>query len=258
MFQKKFVDFSSFAKNYKSRVGYPKEFLRALLGYFDLDPKEVSVVEIGAGTGKFTEMLIGMGFSGYAIEPSQGMRDIGIEETTKNSDSFQWLDGTAENTRLPDSSFDWIFMASSFHLVDYEIALKEFSRILKPHGIFTAVWNSRDINKSLLEQKIEAKVKELAPNLKRVSSGRSKDYGKIITSTGDFKMTVYVESFVENWVDRDRYLNIWRSVQDLQDQLGKEKFQELLDLIEKETLGTELVYLPHQIMSWTAQVKERR
>ena len=98
---------------------------------------------MGAGTGKLTQDLIDIKLSGIAIEPNTSMRTEGVKNLSNTP--FTWIEGTAEMTTLPDSSVDLILMGSSFHWTDQLVALKEFHRILRPKGFFTAIWNPRDI-----------------------------------------------------------------------------------------------------------------
>ena len=48
-----------------------------------------------------------------------------------NGKIIKWLSGYAEQTNLSNSSCDWVTMASSFHWADFDLATKEFYRILR-------------------------------------------------------------------------------------------------------------------------------
>ena len=72
-------------------------------------------------------------------------------------------------------------MASSFHWADFSKATKEFTRVLKKGGYFTAMESKvNPVNPLLVE--IEEYAKQLRPGIKRVSSGRS---GITTTLTND-------------------------------------------------------------------------
>ena len=64
-------------------------------------------------------------------------------------------------------------MASSFHWADFDKACDEFHRILRPGGVFAALWNPRLIEANPLLVEIEGEITQLKPDIKRVSSGRS-------------------------------------------------------------------------------------
>ena len=84
-----------------------------------------------------------------------------------------WRKGSAEATGLPDRSADLVTMASSFHWADFDKACDEFHRILRPGGVFVALWNPRLIEVNPLLVEIEAQITRLKPDVRRVSSGRS-------------------------------------------------------------------------------------
>tara|TARA_B100000965_G_scaffold198631_1_gene165797 strand:+ start:242 stop:529 length:288 start_codon:yes stop_codon:yes gene_type:complete len=86
-----------------------------------------------------------------------------------SSSNITWGKGSAEQTKSGDQSADWISMASSFHWADFEKALEEFHRVLRPNGIFTAIWNPRLIELNPLLVDIENHLKTLKSSIKRVS-----------------------------------------------------------------------------------------
>ena len=166
-------DFTGLAKDYsKHRPDYSPSVLKALLGMLKLPATEVNFVDVGAGSGIWTRMVYEMGVStAIAIEPNEEMRQKGIEASQQTA--IRWQVGSAEATGLSDQSADWLSMASSFHWANFETATKEFHRVLRPGGQFTALWNPRLIEVNPLLIEIEAYLDTLRHNIKRVSSGRS-------------------------------------------------------------------------------------
>ena len=57
---------------------------------------------------------------------------------------------------LEDKTYDWVLMGSSFHWVDFNKAINEFERILKPNGKFGNL-NPRNLEASEFHMKIEEK-----------------------------------------------------------------------------------------------------
>ncbi|KAG9406711.1 hypothetical protein AC1031_021918 [Aphanomyces cochlioides] len=98
------------------------------------------VVEIGSGTGKFTELLASRFDNLTTVEPSEGMRSAFAEKFP----SIPCLEGTAEHLPLPDNSQDAIYLAQAFHWCSSIDALQEFSRVLVPRGLLGLVWNLED------------------------------------------------------------------------------------------------------------------
>jgi hypothetical protein len=145
-------------------------------------------------------------------------------------------------------------MGSSFHWVNLEKGLTEFHRVLRPGGMFTAVWNPRDLERSPLQAKIDAQVKEMVPNLKRVSSGASsstKDWYSLLPSTGQFRDCIFIEAKHEEVMSPERYMGVWNSVNDIQVQAGPECWQQILEMIRKEIAGLEQIVVPYSTRSWT-------
>jgi ubiquinone/menaquinone biosynthesis C-methylase UbiE len=251
-------DFTKLAKDYIFRPGYSINVLKMLKSHIG-NGRPILVADVGAGTGKLTANLIELGLEGYVVEPNDAMREEGIKQLGHIS-QFQWFSGTAEETGLPDSSVDWVLMGSSFHWTDYKQALKEFHRILKPKGFFTAIWNPRDIERSEREQRIERKIKEIVPDLSRVSSGAKSytlDLETKLLSTEYFEDLIFVEAPHEEIKPVESYLGAWRSVNDIQAQAGPERFERILNMIEHEIKGNVLVSVPYRSRSWTIRSTKR-
>lgn len=251
-------DFTELAKSYIYRTGYSLRLITSLACYMGAFREGFKIADVGAGTGKLTKQLIDFGLSGYAVEPNDAMREEGIA-LCKKGKKFLWLKGSGEKTGLADSSVDWVIMASSFHWTDSKRSLKEFHRILKPGGFFTAMWNPRDLDKNPLHQRIEEKIYEIAPHVKRVSSGSDKYTQGIedtLISDGYFHNLIFMEAPHEVEMTKERYMGAWRSVNDIQAQAGEEKFQKILAAIEREISGLDQIVVPYRTRAWTAQAME--
>jgi SAM-dependent methyltransferase len=98
-----------------------------------------SVVDLGAGTGKFTRSLVERGLMVTAVDPSAGM----MAELRASSPDIRALEGTAESIPLPDSSVELATSAQAWHWVDEARAFPEVARVLKPGGTLSLVWNFR-------------------------------------------------------------------------------------------------------------------
>ncbi|WP_213813792.1 class I SAM-dependent methyltransferase [Glaciihabitans sp. dw_435] len=98
------------------------------------------VLDLGAGTGKLTALLVERGFDVVAIDPSAEMLaklDAAITDATSAV-------GTAEDIPLPDDSVDAVVVAQAWHWVDPERAVPEVARVLRPGGTLGLIWNVRD------------------------------------------------------------------------------------------------------------------
>src|ERR1700687_1402206 len=166
-------DFTGLAGDYaRFRPGYAPQVATAILSYVGHDAASVDAADVGAGTGIWTRTLAARGLrSVVAVEPNDDMRRQGIE--TSRGTEIVWHKGSAEATGLPDGSVDLVSMASSLHWADFDKACDEFHRILRPGGVFVALWNPRFIEANPLLVEIEAQITRLKPDIRRVSSGRS-------------------------------------------------------------------------------------
>lgn len=248
-------DFTELAKFYGNRPGYSFIVLECLKSYIFNTLGEGVVADIGAGTGKLTENLTDLGLHGFAVEPNTAMREEG-QRVFADKKEFIWSAGSAEETNLKESSVSWALMGSSFHWTDSELAMKEFYRILIPGGFFTAIWNPRDIESSELHKRIEEAVYSEVPGMKRVSSGKgisTEEMKEKMLCGGYFKNILFMEApHMEN-MTKERYMNTWKSVNDIQVQAGEEGFQRILDKIEKIIQDMDQIDVPYRSRAWTVQ-----
>lgn len=117
------------------RPGFPPESAEAIV------PVPVrTALDLGAGTGKFTERLIARADHVIAVDPSERMLGVlraklpGVEAHV----------GTAEKTPVPDASVDVVTVAQAFHWFDEETACAEIRRVLVPGGTLGLLWNGPD------------------------------------------------------------------------------------------------------------------
>lgn len=252
-------DFSGLATDYSQhRPDYCPSVLKALLGLFNKPVAEIDFADIGAGTGIWTRMVVDAGIkSATAVEPNNDMRNNGASDSLQTS--ITWLSGSAETTGLADNSIDWLSMASSFHWADFKASTKEFHRVLRPNGRFTALWNPRLIEVNPLLVEIEAYLDTLRPNIQRVSSGRS-GITKILTDelwgSPYFEDVVYLEGQHIIEMTPERYLGAWRSVNDLRVQLGPKNFNNFLIFVENKIASLSTIKATYLTRAWSARRKD--
>lgn len=131
--------FESDADRYaRGRPDYPAEVAGWLNNTLNLRPGK-TVVDLGAGTGKFTRRLIETGADVIAVEPAGAMRAKLAEISGLNI-----LEGNADAIPLTDVSVDAIICAQAFHWFATKTALAEMARVLKPGGVLGLIWNTQD------------------------------------------------------------------------------------------------------------------
>ncbi|MEZ5230626.1 MAG: class I SAM-dependent methyltransferase [Acidimicrobiales bacterium] len=131
---------TGFGSNAEIYAGVRPSYHLALVERFVEAYGRGQVVELGAGTGIFTHQLLDAGVVPVAIEPVAAMRD----QLAETCAPVVPLDGTAEETGLPDDGADTVVVAQAFHWFDHGPALDEIRRVLRRGGHLVCVWNVRD------------------------------------------------------------------------------------------------------------------
>jgi ubiquinone/menaquinone biosynthesis C-methylase UbiE len=249
-------DFTGLAGDYaKFRPGYAPQVANAILSYAGRDAASLDAADVGAGTGIWTRMLAARGLhSVVAVEPNDDMREQGI--AASRGTDIVWRKGSAEATGLPDGSTDLVSMASSLHWADFDKACAEFHRILRPGGAFVALWNPRFIEANPVLVEIEAQIARLKPDVRRVSSGRSgitERLTELLSAKPQFTDVLYLEGRHSVRQTPEQYIGAWRSVNDLQVQLGAELFRDFLDFAEKRIAGLTAIETIYTTRAWAAR-----
>jgi ubiquinone/menaquinone biosynthesis C-methylase UbiE len=121
-----------------ARPGYPDkciEYIRELVS------PDAVFADIGAGTGKFTELLARYGYKIFAVEPNADMREQ-LKSTLSPFPNAKIVYGSAENTTLPDHSVDVIVCAQALNYFDIITYKRECQRIGKTGSITIALYNN--------------------------------------------------------------------------------------------------------------------
>jgi SAM-dependent methyltransferase len=117
------------------RPGPPSEALTWLLPV----PSRTAV-DIGAGTGAFTRLLVSHSERVIAVEPDTRMGAVLAERVPTAST----VSARAEELPFGDTCVDAIVGSSMWHWVDEEEAVFEAARVLRPGGVLGLLWSGWD------------------------------------------------------------------------------------------------------------------
>jgi SAM-dependent methyltransferase len=93
-----------------------------------------TVLDLGAGTGKLTRLLVPSFARVLAVEPLDEMRAL-------IPPGAETLAGTAERIPLPEAAVAAVFCGECFHWFDWPRAIPEIERVLEPGGVLALMWN---------------------------------------------------------------------------------------------------------------------
>jgi SAM-dependent methyltransferase len=99
-----------------------------------------TVVDLGAGTGALTRLLMDRADEVVAVEPDDRMRSVLTDEVP----GVRVVKGRGESIPLPDGGADAVLASSSWHWMEPVGTLHEVGRVLVPGGVLGALWSGPD------------------------------------------------------------------------------------------------------------------
>jgi SAM-dependent methyltransferase len=125
----------------RRRPDYPSEAVDRLIEELEIGER-ARILDVGAGTGKLTRMLVRTRARLLAAEPVEAMRATFAAAVP----GVPVVGATAEALPFSDGVFDGVVAAQSFHWFRGEAALEEFHRVLRPAGRLGLIWNMHDVS----------------------------------------------------------------------------------------------------------------
>ncbi|WP_344218122.1 class I SAM-dependent methyltransferase [Kribbella sancticallisti] len=116
------------------RPTFPADALTWILG-----PGRLQILDLGAGTGKLTQVAAALGHDVVAVDPSEEMLAV-----CRKLPGVDTMVGAAESIPLAHASVDAVIVGQAFHWFDHARALPEIARVLRPHGVLGLLWNNYD------------------------------------------------------------------------------------------------------------------
>lgn len=115
-----------------ARPTYPVEAVE-----FVLPAGARRVLDLGAGTGKLTSVLLDLGLEVVSVEPDDAMRAHVDPRALA-------LSGTAEDVPVQDGTVDAVVVGQAWHWFDQDAAMASVRRVLRPGGTLGLLWNVLD------------------------------------------------------------------------------------------------------------------
>lgn len=128
----------------RGRPGYPVAILDYLRYHVPIGPGN-RVLDVGAGTGKFTEVLAVSGAQVIALEVVPAM----LAELHGHLPEVAALNGDAHHVPLRGASIDAVTAATAIHWFADEEGIAELARVLRSDGVLLSIANRRDLEDPL-------------------------------------------------------------------------------------------------------------
>ncbi|HEV2309752.1 MAG TPA: methyltransferase domain-containing protein, partial [Acidimicrobiia bacterium] len=97
-------------------------------------------IDVGAGTGKLSRLLLERAAEVVCVEPDDRMRAVLARQVPEAT----VLDGAGERIPVDDGSADAVLVSSAWHWMDHAAAAAEVARVLRPGGTLGVVWSGID------------------------------------------------------------------------------------------------------------------
>ena len=125
----------------RARPSYPDAAIDALLEYGGLGPG-ARIGEVGAGTGKATELLAARGLAVVAVEPSAEMAAVARAKLAPWP-TVTFVQSAFEDW-VPAEPLEAVISVQAWHWIDAAVRYARARQALRPGGMLAAVWSFPD------------------------------------------------------------------------------------------------------------------
>ncbi len=138
----------------KYRNIYPKE-LYDRLKKLKVAKSKTSWLDLGTGTGILPMNLYNKNSDITAVDISENQINYARDYAEKNNMRINYFVSSAEDTKLPDNSFDCITAAQCFWYFNRDKMIAEIKRMLKPGGRFIKIYMSYTLDDFIAKESHE-------------------------------------------------------------------------------------------------------
>lgn len=121
-------------------------------------------LEVGAGTGKATELFASRGIAVLAVEPSPEMAAVARRKLAAIA-GVEIAESDFEHLDLRGESFPLLYSATAWHWVDPQQRYRRAREALAPGGLLAAFWNRVDWSDSELRRDLAEAYERITPDM---------------------------------------------------------------------------------------------
>ncbi|MBV8064936.1 MAG: methyltransferase domain-containing protein [Actinobacteria bacterium] len=155
--------FDGIATEYDAhRPGYPAELVDAALARHAGE----TVVEVGCGTGKLTELLAARDLRVDAVDPGPSMIEV-AKRRVGDAANVRFHVARFEDVDLPAGAYSALFSATAFHWVDPRVGWRKAAALLEPGGVLALLMHQhvRDEQSDEQERAFRSILRTYAPEV---------------------------------------------------------------------------------------------
>jgi SAM-dependent methyltransferase len=134
-----------------ARPSYPEALIDDAVARSRIPPGGC-VLEIGAGTGKATQLFARRGFAMLALEPGANLAAV-LRRNVSAFPNVAVEETTFETWPARPGAFDLVFSAQAFHWIDPKVRYVKSAEVLRPGGALASIRNeTRGLEPGLQEE----------------------------------------------------------------------------------------------------------
>lgn len=188
-----------------TRPGYPEQILLDIERILGRPLAGADVVDVGAGTGIATRLLLRRGARVLPVEPGPDM----LARLLAATPGLPAVRGDGEALPLRADAVDLVCYAQAWHWVDVPVAAAEAARVLRGGGVLAVWWNDVDASDARWWQRQQDRLERMSPGYRR--DYRTRPYADELRWTGHFEEVVTLTGRWQRRIALEDYLTWQRS-----------------------------------------------